>query len=526
MFNRESLVRKDSENWKKPAIYPVVAPASSSSASSSKKIKKKRINLKDERFVSIARYNRVDNDVEQATIDWIRNQDRIFLNGFSLRFIVDNLKKEQFKKLLSDYLYADMHYPHINDRIAALRELTEVLGGDTSKLKHLSVEQECVLPDSFLVDLHNKLIPIFYNLDAVGKDGKSLYGFSHNAEIELLKEKVRLTSRCFSTEKPQDSAKLLVEIWDNYLFNLMAPDIDRNKYHQIFFQLGHHGGFMFQLFAAHLQSMDSSQYLVRPDECIDQARIEFIVDGNAIYIAEHTPITRVYLCDGETVYAENANKSNVMDLEIRHTISPDDQGNLQLHITFAEAVYHSAKACGVLLAGLFKERLCGYAEYYVQHGHNAEKIAAIFDEAPYIQELTAVKSLNFLKIWFSPSQRMHHDGDKILLYIGMHYPKYAENILADIKKYFDQGEDCFTRVIKLFRRMNRFDLAKTVLLLVLTQPDKADEIGKINQAVEDESKIRSAYHLMVKNGFLSRQKASKPLVEVQADPSHLSANKC
>lgn len=521
MFDRKTSLKKVSDESKEPVSYPVMAPASSSS-SSHEESKGDIIDLKDEGFISIANYAHVNDDTEQATKDWIRNQDRIFLNGFSLRFIVDNLKKEYLKKLLSDFLYADMSSRHIADRIAALRELTTALLGNVAGISHLSPSEECTLPDSFLVALHNQLIPIVYNLDYKNEKNKPIYSLSDNESMRLLKEQIKLAGTYFSTERVQESTHLLKKVWDEYLFVSLAPHIDREKYHTIFFQLGHQGGFLFPLFAAHLQHLDASKYVIKGDECIDLAKIQFSADANTVHIIEHTPIIRILGDDAETIYAENPDKSNVMDTEVRHSISLDSKGCPKLHITLVKDVSHNELAREALVGEWFKkkeEKLLAYADYYIQHGHNPEMIMAILNEFSHIKELITVKHIGFLKRHFLSKQNMHHEGDKILLYIGNRYPQYAENILSNVKEYVDHGEDCFVRVIKLLRRMNRVDIANIILMPVLSKQGFVEDIDKLVKIVESEGSIRKVYRLMIKKGFLSQPKVDKPVAEVESAPA-------
>jgi hypothetical protein len=536
--------------------------SSGQQAQSPERIPLEKISIEGEYFITVKAYDSVK-DKEQTTRDWIRHQDGIYLNGFSLRTIVDNLKKEYIKELISEFLYSDKDPQIIAKRIAGLHELAHQFFGDLTGLQYITGENERNVPDSFAEKLACHLKEIIFDLDInikkvkpiidevikqedgseeakanpddVGlniEDEKSSvdvgdqvhdgiappvedikvpvsqatpqrrYQFSHTPEMQLIRQWVQKFSYYFSTWRIEQSAKILEKILNDYLFYTLTSEEAKLKYIELFFKVGHHGGFMYSCFTAHLQHIDKTKYVIRSDACIDQARIYITSDDFNVYIQESTPIFCIYSLDEAVPDVENADKSNVMETHVKHVVSMTDKGEALLRIFSAEDYCYNLAARDILLGEWLrlKKMLSNYANHYIEAGHNLMMIHAILELCPSIKAFCAYKPAGFQRLFSNQAQSQ---GDKVLLYLGRNSPSYAESLLVNLDHYAEMDEEHFIRAVRLLQLMDRNDLAKKGLLPYLTREKRGTELVKVDNTVVAEKNIKAAYQYMIAIGFLS-----------------------
>jgi hypothetical protein len=473
------------------------------------------IPIEGDYFISSSKYNYVA-DREQATRDWIRHQDGIYLNGFSLRIIVDNLKKEYLKELIDHFLYADEDPVIINKRLAALREFVSQFFGNAEDMKFLTAEEKSYISDSLSVKLLIVLREIFFNLDITNESKKPKYHFNNSDEMQLLRALVKKCSRYFSTDGIAESCDVLNKIWDDYLFFSLTNDDLKREYAELFFSVVHHGGALFSLFTAHLQHINPLKYFIRSDPCIEQSRINFTSTEENIYIRECTPILLIGLvpCIGSDGFVEdedeagairNANNSNVMETVVTHAISLNNAGKAVLRIKSAYDYSYNSKAREILLDEWFKLKqiLVNYANNYIHYGHNLLLTTAVFETCPWIKASGDDKPLSPFRRMFT-SKDKNFQGDKILLCLGKCFPSYAENILVDLVHYAEFGKKVFLRTVKLLKLMGRNDLANKAILPYLTQAHLVGHINQLdNYKHDNEKNHEAAYKYMISAGFLA-----------------------
>jgi hypothetical protein len=428
------------------------------------------IPIEGDYFLTTGKYDYVD-DREQTTRDWIRHQDEIYLNGFPLRIIVDNLKKEYLKELIDDFLYADQDPVVINKRLAALREFVTQFLGDAEAMKFLTADEKNYISDSLAVKLWAILRKINFDLHVTDKSKKPRYHFIISDEMQLLRVLVRKCSRYFSTDGIEESCNVLEKIWNDYLFYPLKNADLKRAYSELFFGVVHHGGVLYSLFTAHLQHINPVKYAIRSNPCIDQSRIDFTTTEENIYIKESTPILSISLLpeiksDGsiededETAVIRNADNSNVMETVVTHVISLNDDGEAVLRIESAFDYSFNFQAREILLGDWFrlKQLLTNYANNYIQYGHNLLLIEAVFENFPWIRANGDEKQLSPFRRMFANKDE-NFQGDKILIALGKCFPSYAEKILVDLIHYAEFGKHIFLRAIKLLQLMGRNDLA-------------------------------------------------------------------
>ena len=459
-------------------------------------------------FVSTSTYNAVT-DKEQTTVDWIRHQDEIFLNGHSLRVIVDNLKKEYLKAMFRDFLYANKNPAVIRQRIATLRAIAaqffkpEEEKNPDYKLEYLCVEREYDIQDAFAVRLMNHLKSIVYDLDIKDAEKQPKYHFAATAEMVLLRGAVKKLSCYFSSDGIVESCAVLEAILRDYLFVKLKSEQAQLEYTALIFRLGHQGGFLFSLFTAHLDHMDK-KFCVPANACISRSRIELSCDDTNLHITESTPIVSINPYNLETPaiampIVEDQDQPSVVETKIEHIVTRDGKGNTSLKIVSAVDYFYNHAARDVLIGKWLQQKnmFSNYANYYIQNGHEALMIDDLFTRFP---ELKAVETPKKKSLFQS---EMEYKGDKILAYLGKCSPSFAESVLINLDNYAEMSEMHYMRAMQLLQRMGRIDLVRKVLLPFLASEDKGHESMHHKNSAKHDENIAKGYQYLVLAGFLS-----------------------
>ena len=478
------------------------------------------IPIEGEYFITIDRYDWVDNR-EQVTKDWIRHQDAIYLNGFPLRAIVNNLKKEYIKQLLSEFLYQDKTPDLLARRIATLRELAIQFFGNADELQYIDGKFERNVSDGFADKLAHHLKEIIFDLNIKNSDQKPKYHFTDTPELQLLKNVVKKFSNYFSTWAIEESAEVLEMILNDYLLDTLSSSVVAVKYTDLLFKIAHHGGFMYSFFTAHLQHINKDKYAIQSDACIAQSRINITSNEDNIYIEENTPIYRIHTLDDDAPDVENEDKSNVMKTQVKHVVTMDGDERAVLKIISAVDYSYNYAAREILLGEWLRLRksLSEYANNYIHHGHNLVMVNAIFQMYPWIKNFgTVITPSTFYRVFANLD--LQYQGDKILLYLGKCSPSYAETVLVQMDHYAEMGEGDFTRAVQLLQRMGRNDLANKALLPYLARDDKATKIVNLDGMLDNEKNIKLAYRYMIGTGFFASH--SREINRNDVNSSHAS----
>jgi hypothetical protein len=480
-------------------------------------------------FLSLGRYS--PDGIEQALRDWVRNQNIIFLNGVSLKEIVNDLKKANLRARLIEY--RDHGDGNQVNRLSLLKlllvELREKLKHDLAAARNPpDIERFTsilanTIDSSEVIDfsddtLLSRAIPLLHAelaLDDILYDLHNLPDLKGHPAFESLAEVMRVAGQYFIAENVNSQA-VLINIWHNYLLQNIALEADKLAYIDQLTQFAHQGGFMFSSLTQHTEYLSYKKatpdsmptYAINGAECVNNTKILFSTQNNILQIDEETPINRI--ADNENVeFIENNDRTPIIITATKHSISVKPGGGSALVLESAiDTVKHQNAMLVVMQAFLeHKSILVNYANRYLAYGHSKKDIDDIMALYPKIKEKVPVKMLSFIDRNLKKDQEMHQDGDRILVYVGMSFPGFVDGLLSKIAQY---DQDAFVKAIKLLRRMNKSELAVQVILPYIldlgvgstkVNMEAAREQARI--VVENEAEIEKAYFYLNQHNMLS-----------------------
>jgi hypothetical protein len=498
-------------------------------ASSSSSIANPVVDLLAIDFLSLGKYSPAE--IQQVVKDWVRNQNVIFLNGVSLKAIVNGLKKTNLRDRLIEY--RDHGPGNLVDRLSLLKllfiELREKLKDDLRDAKtpvdvqrfteiltnSIGAAEVIDFSDNMLLDRGIPLLHAELALDDILYDLHKLPDMEGHPAFESLAEVMRVAGQYFIAENP-DTQAVLIHIWHNHLLQDIALEADKLAYIEQLTQFAHQGGFLFSSLTQHAEYLSYKKatpesmptHAINGAECVNDTKILFSTQDNILQIAEETPIRRI--ADNENAESiENDDRTPIITTSTRHSISVKQSGGAELTILSAIDTVKHQDAMLVVMQAFMEHRsiLVDYANRYLAHGHSKEHIDFIMARYPKIKDKVPVKMLSYIDRNLKKDQEMHHDGDRILVYIGMSFPGFVDGLLGNIAHY---DQDAFVKAIKLLRRMNKTELAAQVILPYILDLGVGSSAVNMEAAraqarmvVENQTKIGEAYAYLNKHNMLS-----------------------
>jgi hypothetical protein len=526
-----------------------VSAANVSEAAESKAAPSYNIDLLATDFLSLGKYSAAD--IEQVVKDWVRNQNIIFLNGASLRTIVDDLKKLNLTqkliayrdhgpdRLKDRYTIIKLLFAKLEDGIKGFIKSTADSADPKIKIKRQKLIEilENTIGDSEDPKFQDnsvlaRALPLLFaglSSDNILYDLSKISGLEGHPAYESLAEVIKVVGQYFTAENRESDA-VLVQIWRNHLLQNVPLEADKVAYINELTKFAHQGGFLFSCITQHAEYLSYKKetpesmptYAINGEECVNDTRIELSSHNNLVHVAESTPIRRI--SDNEnSEYIENQDRSPVMTTASKHLISVRRDGGADLTIVSAvDTVQNEAALLAVMSAfDEQKNMLLDYAKHYLANGHNSkEKIDGIMERYPKIKDKLPLKSVSFLDRNLKKDQAVHQDGDRILLFVGLSFPKFADEIVSNIANF---DKHYFVRAIKLLRRMGYSDLAAQVILPFVLDvgvgSNAVDMQAAKQQAlaiVQDQAEISIAYDYLNKHAVLSLAKLQPLLADDKA----------
>jgi hypothetical protein len=517
------------------------APSLGAPASASPKLDS--IDLLAIDFISSRKYSQ--DKLSQVMRDWVAFQDQIFLQGISLREIVDKLKIENLKQQLIEY--RDSELGNKADRLDLLKQLCITLNNKfelylanpadsmnptvVRTREKILAAYENTFNDGEEInfqnpDTLNKAIPfLFVGLtgDDILYDLSKLNELQEHPAYDSLARLLREVGMFFKKEEQESSEAILIDIWRKHLLAGL-PEIAQSAYIEQLSQFGHQGGLLLPSLTQHqeyLSFIPSEEgmppYMMNSDECGLGSKISFVFMNNILRVDSESPIKRL-ANNAEGTYIANKDGSPIITTTTTHLISlKADSSGAIVELKSAVDAVQNQEAMRIIM-GAFedqKKMLLDYANHYLEHGHDRDDVNTIMDRYPNIQHrVPPIKTLTYIQS-LGKDQAMHQEGDRILHFIGMSFPKYADDIMTNITSY---PQEKFVRAIKLLRRMGRSDLAATVVLPYALSLRPAEEDNgmsatrqhAIDAVVNDQSAIKAAYTYLNQYGFLSRAHSALP----------------
>ena len=525
------------------------ASSSNSVDSESKAQPSYEIDLLASDFLSLGKYSAAG--IEQVVKDWVRNQNIIFLNGVSLKAIVDDLKKLNLtQKLIA---YRDHGPDRLKDRYSVLQLLFAKLENEIKN----NIKKMADSTDPKIITKRQKLMDVLANTLQVGEDPKlqdnnvlakaipllfaalssddilydlsKINGLEGHPAYESLADVIKVAGQYFTAENRESDA-IIVQIWRQHLLQNVPLEADKAAYINELTKFAHQGGFLFSCITQHAEYLSYKKatptsmptYAINGEECVNDTRIELSSRDNLIQVTEVTPIRRI--SDNENgEYIENHDRSAVMSTASKHLISVRRDGGADLTIKSAVDTVNNEAALLAVMSAFDEQKnmLLEYAQYYLENGHKSkDKIDTILERYPKIKDKVPVKVISFLEMSLKKDQAIHQEGDRILLYIGLSFPRFADEILANVAN-FDKHH--FIRAIKLLRRMDKSDLAAQAVLPYVLDSGVGSHGGDILVAtkkalaiVNSQPEISIAYDYLNRNAMLPVAKIQPVLADENA----------
>jgi hypothetical protein len=190
------------------------------------------------------------------------------------------------------------------------------------------------------------------------------------------------------------------------------------------------------------------------------------------------------LIDNLSASDNPADKKKAKELDVRYNLIYYYVNQMLLDRSFKNTI-NEITSSNIVIDYLF--------EVYLKNGHDALAINKILKGCYFGAEIEAIKPIkdhSGIRL-YTDKGRAHREGDRILKFIGDHYPNLPYQLYNNIGSYLQTGEKQFVFAIKALVRMGKPELAHKVLY-----PSYRGELpeGELLLKTLKEDKIKTFYN--------------------------------